>query len=361
MKRLVIACFLIFCILLSGCSLLPQEAQLQITPVIPEYEKPSYLFTSVERNTLALEESINCTYLSAQSESLRFSVGGVYYDTFFVSPGDHVEPGQLLAQLDCTDVQQALDAYQLSLKRLELRLEAIEEDRSLAKQRQKILLQDAPAEELRAALAEVDARFNAQRESIQVEQKLLRMEMSGYEEQLAQRKLYASISGIVTYLYQPKAGERSSDNQRIIDITNQDNYVFRANTGSWDLFPDGQDFVVVTSGGTYDVTTVPAAALGLEEPEKVEGKSANIYFLLHAPAPELSDGDYGTITIQLDSRENVLTLPEKAVDTINGQTVVYYLDETGFKQYKPITTGLATGGKVEIVSGLEFGDLVIIG
>lgn len=361
MKRFSIVYLLILCILLSGCSLLPQEAQLQITPVVPEYEKPTYRFATVERNTLVLEESVSCTYLSAQSESLRFPVSGLYYDTFFVSPGDHVEPGQLLAQLDCTDVQQTLDEYQLSLKRLELQLEAIEENRSLAKQRQKILLQDAPAEELRVALAEVDARFDAQQESIRVEQKLLRMEMSGYEQQLEERKLYASISGIITYLYQPKAGERSSESQRIIDITNQDNYVFRASTSSWGLFPEGEDFVVVASGGTYDVTVVPASTLGLEESEKVEGKTANIYFLLHSPAPELSNGDYGTITVCLDSRENVLTLTEKAIDSINGQTVVYFLDETGFKQYKPVTIGLATGGKVEIVSGLELGDQVIIG
>ena len=352
---------LILCILLSGCSLLPQEEQLQMTPVIPEYEKPAYQFISVTRDDLISEEHISCTYLSAQSESLSFPVDGVYYDTFFVSPGEQVEPGQLLAQLDCADVQQVLDEYQLSLKRLDLRLAAIEENRSLAQQRQKILLQDAPAEELSAALAEVKTRFDAQRESVLTEQKLLRMEMSVYEEQLAERKLYASISGIVTYLYQPKAGERSSSGQRMVAITNSDNYIFRANTSSWDLFPDGQEFVVETNSGTYAVTTVSPAVLGLTEPEKEEGKSANIYFQLQSPAPELSNGDSGTVTVVLESRKNVLTLPKKAIDTINGQSVVYYLDENGFKNYKPVTIGLTAGGKIEIVSGLAEGDQVIIG
>ena len=360
MKRMILA-FIGLCVLLSGCGLLPQEAQLQLAPVIPEYEKPSYQFASVERGDLLLEQRVSCNYQSAQTESLYFPVDGLYYDTFYVSPGDRVEPGQLLAQLDCTDIQQKLDDFQLSIKRLDLQLSAIEEDRSLALQRQKILLQDAPAEELRAALANVNARFDAQRKSLLDEKNLIHKEMSGYEQLLPQRKLYAGISGIVTYLYQPGVTERSSANQRIVTITDPDKYIFRMTTDKWDLFPDGQEFLVESSDGTYAVTAVPASALGLQDYEKVEGKSATVYLRLNSPAPELTDGASGVVVSQLASRENVLTLPEKAVDTIDGQTVVYYLDELGLKNYKPVETGLKAGGKIEIVSGLTDGEQVIIG
>ena len=360
MKRMVLAC-LSLCILLSGCSLLPQEEQLQLTPVIPEYEKPSYRFITVERGDLLLEQRVSCSYLSAQSEGLSFPVDGVYYDTFFVSPGDRVEPGQLLAQLDCTDVQQRLDDFQLSLKRLDLNLAAVEENRKLAQQRQKILLQDAPAEELRAALADVNARFDAQRQALLDEQKLIKLEMSGYERQLAERKLYANISGIVTYLYQPEVNERSSAGQRMITISDPDNYIFRANTDRWELFPDGQEFQIESNDGVYAATTVPASVLGLPDSEKVEGRAAEIYFQLHFPAPELSSGASGVVVVRLDFRENVLTLPEKAIDTINGQSVVYYQDELGLKSYKIVTTGLIAGGKIEILSGLSEGEQVIVG
>ena len=63
----------------------------------------------------------------------------------------------------------------------------------------------------------------------------------------------------------------------------------------------------------------------------------------------------------MDFRENVLTLPEKAIDTINGQSVVYYQDELGLKSYKIVTTGLIAGGMVEILSGLSEGEQVIVG
>lgn len=360
MKRMALT-FICLCILLSGCGLLPQEAQLQMAPVTPEYEKPTYLFTTVTRGDMLLEQRVSCNYQSAQTESLYFPVEGLYYDAFFVSPGDRVEPGQLLAQVDCADVQKKLDDYQLSVKRLDLQLAAIEEDRSLAQQRQKILLQDASAEELRAALANVNARFDAQRKSLLDEKNLILMEMNGYEQLLPQRKLYAGISGIVTYLYQPGVTERSSADQRIVTITDPDKYIFRMSTDKWDLFPDGQEFVVESGGEAYTVTAVPASELGLSDYEKVEGKTATVYLRLHSPAPELTDGASGVVVVQLASRENILTLPEKAVDTINGQTVVYYLDELGLKNYKPVETGLKTGGKIEIVSGLVDGEQVIIG
>ena len=360
MKRIVLVSILCFTLLLSGCSLLPQEPQLQITPVLPEYEKPVYRFATVQREDLLLAQYIPCTYLSVQSESLSFSVDGLYFDTFFVSSGDWVEAGQLLVQLDCTDIQKEVDSCQLSLKRLDLQLSAIEEDRSLAKQRQKILLQDAPAEELQAALSDVDQRYNAQRKSVLSEKELLQMELDGYQQQLSSRKLYAGTSGIVTYLYQPKTGTRSKANQRIATIIDPNKYVFRANTDSWHLFPEGSDFTVINKT-TYAVTVVSAASLGLTESEKVEGKPANVYFQLHSPAPELEDGDSGTVILQLDFSESALVLPEKAVDTINGQSVVYYLDEYGLKSYKPVQVGLKAGGKIEILSGLAEGDQVIIG
>ena len=330
-----------------------------MAPVFPEYEKPSYQYVAVERGDLLLEQRISCSYQSAQTEYLSFPVDGLFFDTFYVSPGERVEAGQLLAQLDCSDLQTKLDAFQLSIDQLDLQLAAIEENRALAQQRQKILLKDAPAEELRAALSKSNARFDAQRQSLLDERNLIRMEMAGYEQQLPLRKLYAGIDGIVTYLYQPKVGERCASYQQIATITDPEKYVFRMSTEKWDLFPEGQEFVVEAKGTTYTVVVVSASVLGLPDAEKEQGKAATVYLQLRTPDPELADGTSGVVVFQTESRENVLILPEKAVDVINGQHVVYYLDELGLKNYKPVEIGLKAHGMIEIVSGLTEGEQVI--
>ena len=53
------------------------------------------------------------------------------------------------------------------------------------------------------------------------------------------------------------------------------------------------------------------------------------------------------------------TLAE-AVKTANGQKIVYCLDENGMKIMKNVETGLKAGEWIEIVSGLEEGDSVVL-
>jgi multidrug efflux pump subunit AcrA (membrane-fusion protein) len=67
------------------------------------------------------------------------------------------------------------------------------------------------------------------------------------------------------------------------------------------------------------------------------------------------------LELVLDSRENVLMIPEAAVAKTNGKTIVYYQDENGLKVYKPVQIGLTAEGMTEIVSGLTEGECVIAG
>ena len=81
--------------------------------------------------------------------------------------------------------------------------------------------------------------------------------------------------------------------------------------------------------------------------------------MLKNPTFDLEDGDRGTLTLTLDSREDVLMVPESAVTTANGESIVYYQDAEGMKAYKPVETGLVANGMVEILSGLSEGESVI--
>jgi multidrug efflux pump subunit AcrA (membrane-fusion protein) len=41
--------------------------------------------------------------------------------------------------------------------------------------------------------------------------------------------------------------------------------------------------------------------------------------------------------------------------------MVYYVDEEGMRAYKPVEIGIAANGMVEILSGLEEGETIILG
>lgn len=73
----------------------------------------------------------------------------------------------------------------------------------------------------------------------------------------------------------------------------------------------------------------------------------------------MSAGVKGEITLVKDRRDDVLCLPAKAVTTFENTYIVYYVDENGLKSSKVVETGLYADGLVEIVSGLEEGEMVI--
>ena len=90
-------------------------------------------------------------------------------------------------------------------------------------------------------------------------------------------------------------------------------------------------------------------------------KKRNEYLRLKDAALQLEEGDRGMLELVLDSRENVLMVPESAVVKTKGKTIVYYQDENGLKVYKTVEIGLTANGMTEIVSGLTEGECVIAG
>ena len=69
---------------------------------------------------------------------------------------------------------------------------------------------------------------------------------------------------------------------------------------------------------------------------------------------------FGAFDLLRDSRKDVLMVPDSAVTTLNGKSIVYYQDESGLKAYKQVETGLKANGMVEIVSGLAEGESIIV-
>ena len=74
----------------------------------------------------------------------------------------------------------------------------------------------------------------------------------------------------------------------------------------------------------------------------------------------LESGNTGAVNVVLDERKGVLYTLAEAVKTANGQRIVYCLDENGMKIMKNVETGLEAGEWIEIVSGLEEGDSVVL-
>jgi len=76
----------------------------------------------------------------------------------------------------------------------------------------------------------------------------------------------------------------------------------------------------------------------------------------------LRPGMFAEVAVLLPERSGVLTLPRTAIDFAPYGSSVFLIEEKDGKlevQRRPVTTGEAQGGRVEIVTGLALGDQVV--
>ncbi len=347
-------------LLMSSCSLLPEEETFSAAPLIRQYEREEFKFAFAERGNMVLEQKISCTYVPVQTEGLRFKIGGEYFGEIFVKVGDSVKKGQLLAQLNLDGVGDRIESCRMQIDKLGMRIAALEENRALALDRQRILHDQSTREELNRALESVNEQYDSQKRSLEDELEIALLQLSEYEQELSDRQLRAGIDGTVTFVRGVRSGDRSVAGERFMTIADARVSLFRSETKLWNEFEPGDEILITANKKEYEAVVASEEELGLPPQEKVADKEAYVYFLLKAPAFDLEDGDRGTIVLTLDSRTDVLMVPESAISSANGQSIVYYQNEEGLKAYKPVETGLVANKMIEIISGLTEGESVIV-
>ena len=130
---------LFLALLLSGCSLLPEEEIRRNAPLLVETESEEFELSYVTRGDLKVTSRVSCTYVPIQKINLTFGVSGEYIDEIYIQVGDIVKKGQILGQLRMDGVEETIENLNFSINSVLLSIEHLNEDRALALERQKIL------------------------------------------------------------------------------------------------------------------------------------------------------------------------------------------------------------------------------
>lgn len=361
MKHLKILMLMMSGILvLSSCGLLPKEESFRTAPLIQKYEQEDFNEAEVVRGDMQLTNQVSCNYIPLTTVDLSFAVGGEVYDEIYVKVGDTVEKGQLLAQLSLSNTEDILEDCSEQITKLKMQIAAVEENRDLAIERQKIMFKDMPEEVLNNAIESTNSMYDMQKQSYQDELTVTQIRQKETQTKLDERQIYATMDGVVTFVRDPDENDLSVEGERFITVADASSSLFRAETKLWNYFKSGDRYEIAVEDEMYDAVVVSEAELGLEETEKTEGEAHYVYLKLESPALSLEERIYGTVIVTLDSRKDVLMVPESAVSTTKGQSVVYYTDEAGLKAYKQVEIGLTADGMTEIISGLSEGESVIV-
>ena len=346
----------ILCLGLCSCSLLPVEQEYTVKPVIKNYNVSNYALSYVLFGDVQKTEVLTCRYVSVSTESLAFRIGGEYIGGIYVSKGDMVKKGDLLAELEVNGLKRSLAGVEEEITSLELSIERTGERMNLAV----ATAARIDAVTGRDTASSVREQYASEIKRYEDSLSIARMRRDEYTEQIAKSQLRAGIDGAVTYVRNVSEGQRSVEGETFISLADAGNSVFYTDTVNYDLLPTGDIVEIYVNKEYLEAEVVSAESLGFREEFNNKG-AKRIYFRALTPNASLETGDRGTLTITLEEAKDTLYIPIKALNEVDGRYFVYQCDEKGLKVMTDVVPGITTNKYAEIRSGLSEGDNVITG
>ncbi|MBI5540218.1 MAG: efflux RND transporter periplasmic adaptor subunit [Bacteroidia bacterium] len=336
-----ISLFILTAILFTACSSDNNEKQYETIIIKPKTLKNTVLATGVIKPQVGAEVRVG----SRASGIVK---------KLYVNVNDKVRKGDFLAKLDDTELTAQYKQVLANLENAKTNFKYA----TLEKERQKNLLDkgftsqqsyDLAVKNYEVAQAQV-AQLNANLDYAKI--------------QLDYTNIIAPVGGVV-------ASVSTQEGETVAAMFSSPTFVTIIDTSRLEVraYVDETDISKVQTGqkAEFTVDTYPDVIF--------EGKVVSIY-----PKAEILDNvvNYDviieisdkkgkilrpemttTVNILMDSLSNVIAIPEKAINTTNGESFVYVLEnEKSVK--KKITTGMKNKSLIQVLSGLKTNEKLIL-
>ena len=171
--------------------------------------------------------------------------------------------------------------------------------------------------------------------------------------------IQAEFSGVVTEITAVPGGPAAKGGNLFTIASNQEVIVDMSVT-RFDLekLEEGQSAEISLAGHTYTGTVSKLSRLAANNEKGTPVVSAQIH--IDNPDENIYLGLEAKVAVNGRKAENVIVVPVEAVNTGVDGSFCYVVDEMGTVVKKDVETGLASAMDVEILSGLNVGDKVIL-
>ncbi|HTR40076.1 MAG TPA: efflux RND transporter periplasmic adaptor subunit [Pseudomonadales bacterium] len=288
---------------------------------------------------------------------LHAKVSG-YVDKMNVDFGDKVKAGELLATIEVPELQDELTNEIAAAQKAEAdytnadliyaRLVSVNKEHpNLVAQQD---LDTAAAHDQMASAEIAEAKSD----------------VGKYETLLNYTRITAPFDGVVTRRYaDPGAliqGGTSSDTQSLPLVRVSDNYLLRLD------FPVDVDVVQdIHVGDSVEVQVESLSGKTFTGTVSrftcdVDDNTRKMTTEIEVPNPklELDPGMYASVTLKVENHSKALAIPAEAV--IAGENPsVFVVDANNKIEQRPVHLGMETPDKYEVLSGVQEGDLVVVG
>ena len=271
--------------------------------------------------------------IEAHDEALVVAKVGGEVRQIYVEEGDFVQAGQVLARLDG-------DRLRLTLAQTDANLRKLERDyKRTLDLSEKGLVSKSTAENTKYDLDALRAAYDS-----------AKLELNYTE-------IRAPISGVVSSR-KIKVGNTISPNDPTFIVTNLDPLLAYVHVPEKEYRKiasgQGAEVVVDALGGQSFVGNISRIS------PTVDPQTGTFRARVEIPDPTrtLKPGMFARVNIVYERRQDALQLPRTAILDADGQQSVYVVAD-GKAQQRVIRTGLANGGWIEVLGGLQGNEKVV--
>lgn len=343
---------------------------------------PTYTTAQVTKGTLVVSVTGSGKVASTNNLPVTTQASGVI-SKMYVKEGDTVKAGQALAKIDLDMLakqrsQQSYASYlgaKNSLASAQANLYSAQSKEFSANQ---IFINGAVVRNLDpsdptyieqdADWLAAEAAYKNQQAAITQAQISLSQAYSSYQQN--SDTIYAPISGKITGWSLQVGNVISDASLNSTSTSNASTKVANVTTDAKPILSVDLTEIDIPKIKTGDLATITIDSLGTQtyvgkvvSVDNVGGTSSNVTsypvtIQLDDENPAIFANMAVNATIQVESKSDVLIVPNSAVTTANGTSTVQIM-KNGQPQTVPVTTGLTSDSETEITSGLNEGDTIV--
>ena len=366
---LLVCCLLLLAVFLAGCEQLPGDVLVTPTPIPTPVPLPKTVHR-IERGDIVDSVTLLGMVDSLRRVNLSFRIGG-RLNVFYVEPGEVVEAGQVLAELDVGFLPHELAKAEKQLEIARLRVEAAQGAKELALAEAQAALEmdrlsleqshgagesDIARMELAVTSAETKLALLAYQHDkeialYQAEAELKAIDVEMLRDRIGQAQLLAPFDGVVRYTDR-EAGQLVAEYAPVMGLAAPDALEIRSSGPSEEALPKlrlGQ--AVTIRFRDYPQSEVTGRLIQVSTPGGAdEGLPIRVEFV--APELELEIGALADLQIVVERKEDILTIPNVAIHSYFNRR--YALVKEGESTIEvDITLGVTDGERTEVLAGLE--------
>lgn len=286
----------------------------------------------VERSDLSMTVDASGSIVPHAEIGLAFTTGGRVAEAL-VTEGEQVETGQPLLRLDTQDLEWQVEQAHLSVSIAEYDLSDMRDD--YYEESDQVKRSKAKLEQAQVSLQQAEWR-------------------------LEQATLKSPINGIVTTLF-VESGEMANSGQTVIILSDLANLDVDVNLDETDVTRIEKGMTVVVTVDAFPGLEVIGEVIEIAPTADVQSGVVlyPVTVRLDPTDLPLRSGMTVNVMFTFEERKDTLVVPFRAVETEGGQAYLTRVTATGSERIA-VTLGLITDTQIEILSGIEEGDVITV-